>query len=57
MARYENVFEHPYSTMKDVEFAMRGHWREQFFHNDHPIVVELGCGKGEYTIALAERGQ
>ncbi len=53
LARYENVFEHPYSTMKDVEFAMRGHWREQFFHNDHPIVVELGCGKGEYTVELA----
>ena len=53
LARYENVFEHPYSTMKDVEFDMRGHWREQFFRNDHPIVLELGCGKGEYTVELA----
>ena len=31
---------------------MKGHWRE-FFGNDNPIVLELGCGKGEYTIGLA----
>ena len=34
---------------------MKGHWNADFFHNDHPIVLELGCGKGEYTVALAER--
>lgn len=34
---------------------MKGRWREDFFHNDHPIVIELGCGRGEYTIGLAER--
>jgi tRNA (guanine-N7-)-methyltransferase len=33
---------------------MKGHWREQYFHNDHPIVLELGCGKGEYTVELAK---
>ena len=32
---------------------MKGHWREQYFHNDNPIVLELGCGKGEYTVELA----
>ena len=52
--RYDNVFQHPYSTMKDVVFDMRGHWREQYFHNSNPIVVELGCGKGEYTVELAK---
>ena len=36
------------------DHPLKGHWRQQF-HNDHPIVLELGCGKGEYTIALAER--
>jgi tRNA (guanine-N7-)-methyltransferase len=30
-----------------------GHWREEFFHNDNPIVLELGCGKGEYAVSLA----
>ena len=34
---------------------LKGHWHSDFFHNDNPIVLELGCGKGEYTVALAER--
>ncbi len=34
---------------------IRGQWGAQVFGNDHPIVLELGCGKGDYTIALAQR--
>lgn len=34
---------------------MKGFWRRDYFHNDNPIVLELGCGKGEYTIGLAQR--
>lgn len=52
---YENVFQYPYSAMEQVEFGMRGHWHEQFFKNSNPIVLELGCGKGEYTVELAKR--
>ena len=37
------------------DHPLKGHWQRDFFHNDHPIVLELGCGKGEYTVALAER--
>lgn len=33
--------------------ALAGHWREQYFHNSNPIVLELGCGRGEYTVGLA----
>ena len=54
MASYENVFQYPYSGVEHVPFEMQGHWREQYFHNDHPIVLELGCGKGEYTVELAK---
>jgi tRNA (guanine-N7-)-methyltransferase len=36
-------------------FRMRGKWHADFFHNDHPLVVEFGCGKGEYTVGLARR--
>ena len=54
MASYENVFQYPYSVVEHVPFEMQGHWREQYFHNDHPIVLELGCGKGEYTVELAK---
>jgi tRNA (guanine-N7-)-methyltransferase len=36
------------------EFPLRGQWHSQFFHNRQPIVVEFGCGKGEYTVGLAQ---
>ena len=54
MERYENVFQYPFSVVDNVPFDMKGHWREQFFHNDNPIVLELGCGKGEYTVGLGK---
>ena len=52
MARYPHVFEYPYSVLDDVPFEMKGHWGESFFGNDRPIVLELGCGRGEYTVGL-----
>ena len=48
METFDNVFQPPYEPIA-------GHWRERFFHNDHPIVLELGCGRGEYTVGLAKR--
>lgn len=55
MGTYENVFQYPFSVVSDVPFDMRGHWNEQYFKNNNPIVLELGCGKGEYTVGLAKR--
>ena len=52
MAGYPHVFQYPFAVLQTQGFAMKGHWNEQFFHNDHPIVLELGCGKGEYTVGL-----
>ncbi len=54
METYENVFQYPYSVVEHVLFDMQGHWHEQYFHNNNPIVLELGCGKGEYTVELAK---
>ena len=54
METYENVFQYPFSVIDNVPFEMKGKWREQYFHNDNPIVFELGCGKGEYTVGLAK---
>ena len=54
METYKNVFQYPYSVVEHVPFEMQGHWREQYFHNPNPIVLELGCGKGEYTVELAK---
>lgn len=34
---------------------IKGKWRSDFFKNEHPIVLELGCGKGEYTVGLAAK--
>lgn len=36
------------------EFPLKGKWKKTYFENAHPIVLELGCGKGEYTVGLAE---
>ena len=55
MAAYPNVIEHPYSVIDDVEFPLQGNWKRDFFKNNNPIVLELGCGRGEYTVALARR--
>ncbi len=52
MARYPHVFEYPYSVADDVPFDMKGRWGEAFFKNTRPIVLELGCGRGEYTVGL-----
>ncbi len=41
--------------MLSGEHPLKGNWGRDVFHNDNPIVLELGCGKGEYTIALAQR--
>ena len=40
--------------IKEGRTFMKGEWRSQFFKNDHPLVIELGCGKGEYTVELAK---
>ncbi len=37
------------------DHPIKGNWGKEMFGNDHPIVLELGCGKGDYTIALALR--
>ncbi len=41
------------TTTKDEALAMKGNWRATFFKNNNPIVLELGCGRGEYTVGLA----
>lgn len=36
------------------DHELKGKWNEKVFNNDHPIVLELGCGRGEYTVGLAQ---
>ena len=56
MKTFHNVFECGiHDITEDNPIAqLAGHWNEQVFHNTHPIVLELGCGRGEYTVGLAK---
>lgn len=52
MEHYPHVFQAGNVAVDSTPFPLRGRWKEDFFHNDHPIVLELGCGRGEYTVGL-----
>lgn len=53
METFPNVFQYPFSVIEQQPFEMKGSWHQEYFKNNHPIVLELGCGKGEYTVELA----
>ncbi len=52
---FKNMVQEPRPDLLDDGLYMKGKWHKEFFKNEHPIVLELGCGKGEYTIGLAEK--
>ena len=49
------VFEPTIEMCLEDSFPLKGKWRKDFFKNDHPLIVELGCGKGEYAVQLGEK--
>jgi tRNA (guanine-N7-)-methyltransferase len=52
---FPNLFQPSPQEMYEREFELKGRWNTDYFGNKNPIVVEFGCGKGEYTIGLAHR--
>ena len=52
MASYSHVVEAPFHTPSSERHPLYGKWHSDFFHNDRPIVLELGCGRGEYCVGL-----
>lgn len=50
---FKNVFHHLQHTENIPEFKLKGKWNSTYFNNSNPLVLELGCGKGEYSLGLA----
>lgn len=55
MKGFRNVVQAPFNVLRNSDFHLKGKWSELFFKNENPIVLELGCGKGEYSVELAEK--
>ena len=54
MAEFSNVFQPTFEDLKSG-FSIKGKWKSEVFKNDNPLVVELGCGKGEYSVGLSRK--
>ncbi|MCL5126903.1 tRNA (guanosine(46)-N7)-methyltransferase TrmB [Algibacter sp. L1A34] len=52
---FSNVFQPSREELVESNFNLKGHWRSEVFKNENPLVLELGCGKGEYSVALAQK--
>jgi tRNA (guanine-N7-)-methyltransferase len=50
---FHNLYQPSFDDVFRRDYELKGRWGEHVFGNNHPIVLELGCGKGEYTLALA----
>lgn len=52
---FKNMVQAPRTDLLENGLHLKGKWHKEFFKNDRPIVLELGCGKGEYTVGLGEK--
>lgn len=52
---FANVIQPTREEVSSGAFQLKGKWNREFFKNERPIVLELGCGKGEYTVHLAKK--
>ena len=52
---FANVIQPSREELLTDAFTYKGRWNELYFKNNHPIVLELGCGKGEYSVGLAQK--
>jgi len=53
MATFPHVFQPKLEEVFEKDFHLKGKWASDVFQNNHPLVLELGCGKGEYTVGMA----
>jgi len=52
---FTNVFQPTRDALVSGNYELKAQWHSKFFKNNNPIVLELGCGKGEYSVALAKK--
>lgn len=52
---FHNVVQPTREQLVTGNFNLKGNWNKDFFRNENPLVLELGCGKGEYSVGLAKR--
>ena len=52
---FDNVFQPTREEIVSNNFELKSNWNQKYFKNSNPIVLELGCGKGEYTVGLAAK--
>ena len=50
---FDRVFQPSFEEVFQKDYPLKGRWNREVFHNEHPLVLELGCGKGEYVLGLA----
>jgi tRNA (guanine-N7-)-methyltransferase len=55
VSSFDNCFFLSFEQSSEAGLPMKGKWHKDYFKNENPIVLELGCGKGEYTVGLAKR--
>lgn len=54
METFSNTVQSPMHHPGQADHELKGKWNSDFFKNENPIIVELGCGKGEYSVSLAK---
>jgi tRNA (guanine-N7-)-methyltransferase len=55
MKTMRNVVQYGFRDLEKSLHPLRGKWKQEFFRNENPLILELGCGKGEYTVGLSRR--
>ena len=53
LGSFERVFQPRMEEISGKKYKLSGTWKQEVFHNSNPLILELGCGKGEYTIGMA----
>lgn len=54
METFQRVFQPRFEDVFNKDHGLKGKWSSEVFRNDRPLVLELGCGKGEYSVGQAE---